>query len=41
MPMKTLKISDDVHQKPTALLGELMAQIENFVEENKHFGMHA
>jgi Arc/MetJ-type ribon-helix-helix transcriptional regulator len=26
MPMKTLKISDDVHQKLTALLGELMAQ---------------
>ncbi|MCK4435029.1 hypothetical protein KAU92_06010 [Candidatus Bathyarchaeota archaeon] len=64
--MKTLKISDDVHQKLTSLLGELMAQtskmqtyqdaieamlsrsvilpsellaeIENFVEENKQLG---
>jgi hypothetical protein len=64
--MKTLKISDDVHQKLTALLGELMAQtskmqtyqdaieallkqsvilppellieVENFIEENKHLG---
>jgi hypothetical protein len=26
MSMKTLKISDDVHQKLTSLLGELMAQ---------------
>ncbi|MEM1536392.1 MAG: ribbon-helix-helix domain-containing protein [Candidatus Bathyarchaeia archaeon] len=25
-PMKTLRVSDDVHQKLTALLGELMAQ---------------
>ena len=64
--MKTLKISDDVHQKLTSMLGELMAQtskmqtyqdaieamlnqsvilppellaeIENFIEENKHLG---
>ena len=64
--MKTLKISDNVHQKLTSLLGELMAQtskmqtyqdaiqamlnrsvmlppellaeIENFVEENKQLG---
>ncbi|MEM2780497.1 MAG: hypothetical protein QW791_06470 [Candidatus Bathyarchaeia archaeon] len=26
LPMKTLRVSDDVHQKLTALLGELMAQ---------------
>ncbi|MEM2971316.1 MAG: ribbon-helix-helix domain-containing protein [Candidatus Bathyarchaeia archaeon] len=64
--MKTLRISDDAHQKLTALLGELTAQtmkmqtytdaiesllsqsvilpsellnqIENFIEENKHLG---
>ena len=64
--MKTLKISDDVHQKLTSMLGELMAQtskmqtyqdaieamlnhsvilppellaqIQNFIEENKHLG---
>jgi Arc/MetJ-type ribon-helix-helix transcriptional regulator len=64
--MKTLRISDDVHQKLTSLLGELMAQtskmqtyqdaieamlnqsvilppellaeIEKFIEENKHLG---
>ena len=64
--MKTLKISDDVHQKLTALLGELTAQtmkmqtyqdaiaallshsvvlppelleeVENFIEKNKHKG---
>jgi Arc/MetJ-type ribon-helix-helix transcriptional regulator len=64
--MKTLRISEDVHQKLTTLLGELMAQtskmqtyqdainalinesiilpqelltqIQNFVEENKHLG---
>jgi len=64
--MKTLKISDDVHQRLTSLLGELMAQtskmqtyqdaieamltrsvilptevlaeIENFIEENKRLG---
>jgi len=64
--MKTLKISEDIHQKLTSMLGELMAQtkkmqtyqdaieamlnqsvilppevlveIENFIEENKHLG---
>jgi len=64
--MKTLKISDDVHQKLTALLGELTAQtmkmqtyqdaiaallsqsvvlppellreVENFIQKNKHKG---
>ncbi|MEM3731744.1 MAG: ribbon-helix-helix domain-containing protein [Candidatus Bathyarchaeia archaeon] len=64
--MKTLRISDDAHQKLTALLGELtaqtmkmqtytdaieslltqsvilppelLAQVENFIEENKHLG---
>jgi metal-responsive CopG/Arc/MetJ family transcriptional regulator len=64
--MKTLRITDDVHQKLTALLGELTAQtsrmqtytdaveallqqsvilppelldqIENFIEANKHLG---
>jgi len=64
--MKTLRISDDIHRKLTALLGELMAQtskmqtyqdaveallkqsvllppellaeIENFTETNKHLG---
>jgi hypothetical protein len=64
--MKTLRISDDVHQKLTSLLGELMtqtrkmqtyqdaveamlnqsvilppellAEIEGFIEENKHLG---
>jgi len=64
--MKTLRITDDVHQKLTALLGELtaqtsrmqtytdaveallkqsvilppelLAQIENFIEANKHLG---
>jgi Arc/MetJ-type ribon-helix-helix transcriptional regulator len=64
--MKTLKISEDIHQKLTTLLGELMAQtskmqtyqdainalinesivlpqellaqIQNFVEENKQLG---
>jgi len=64
--MKTLRITDDVHQKLTALLGELtaqtsrmqtytdavealleqsvilppelLAQIENFIEKNKHLG---
>jgi hypothetical protein len=64
--MKTLRISDDSHQRLTALLGELTAQkmkmqtytdaiksllsqsvilpaellaeIENFIEENKHLG---
>ena len=64
--MKTLRISDDAHQRLTALLGELtaqtmrmqtytdaienllsqsvilpsevLAQIENFIEENKHLG---
>lgn len=64
--MKTLRISDDVHQKLTSLLGELMAQtskmqtyqdaikamltesvilppellaqVENFINENKHLG---
>jgi len=64
--MKTLRISDDAHQKLTALLGELtaqtmrmqtytdaieallkesvilppelLAQVENFIEENKHMG---
>ena len=64
--MKTLKISDDVHQKLTSMLGEqmaqtskmqtyqdaieamlnqsvilppeLLAQIQNFIEENKHLG---
>jgi Arc/MetJ-type ribon-helix-helix transcriptional regulator len=64
--MKTLRISDDAHQKLTALLGEITAQtmkmqtytdaienllstsvmmppellleIENFIEENKHLG---
>jgi len=64
--MKTLRISDDIHQKLTALLGELMtqtsrmqtyqdaieallrqsvllppellAQVENFMEQNKHLG---
>ena len=64
--MKTLKISDDVHQKLTSMLGELMAQtskmqtyqdaieamlnqsvilppellaqIQNFIEEHKHLG---
>jgi predicted CopG family antitoxin len=64
--MKTLRISDDAHQRLTALLGELTAQtmkmqtytdaiesllsqsvilppellsqIENFIEENKHLG---
>jgi hypothetical protein len=64
--MKTLRISEDVHQKLTTLLGELMAQtskmqtyqdainalinesvilppevliqIQNFIEENKHLG---
>jgi Arc/MetJ-type ribon-helix-helix transcriptional regulator len=64
--MKTLRISDDAHQKLTALIGELtaqtmkmqtytdaienllsqsvilpselLAQVENFVEENRHLG---
>jgi len=64
--MKTLRVSDDAHQKLTALLGEITAQtmkmqtytdaienllstsvmmppellleIENFIEENKHLG---
>jgi len=64
--MKTLRITDDVHQKLTALLGELtaqtsrmqtytdavealleqsvilppelLAQIENFIDTNKHLG---
>lgn len=64
--MKTLRITDDVHQKLTALLGELtaqtsrmqtytdaveallgqsvllppelLAQIENFIERNRHLG---
>ncbi len=64
--MKTLRISDDVHQKLTALLGELtaqtskmqtytdaveallresvilppelLAQIESFIDKNKHLG---
>jgi metal-responsive CopG/Arc/MetJ family transcriptional regulator len=64
--MKTLRISDDAHQRLTALLGELTAQtmrmqtytdaiesllsqsvilppevlvqIENFIEQNKHMG---
>jgi len=64
--MKTLKISDDIHQKLTSLLGELTAQtskmqtyqdainallqqsvimppelliqVQNFIEENKHLG---
>ena len=64
--MKTLRISDDAHQKLTALLGELTAQtmkmqtytgaiesllsqsvilppellaeVENFIKENKHLG---
>jgi len=64
--MKTLRISDDAHQKLTALLGELtaqtmkmqtytgaiesllgqsvilppelLAQVESFIEENKHLG---
>lgn len=64
--MKTLRISEDVHQKLTTLLGELMAQtskmqtyqdainalinesvilpqevliqVQNFIEENKHLG---
>ena len=64
--MKTLRISDDAHQKLTALLGELtaqtmkmqtytgaiesllgqsvilppelLAQVEKFIEENKHLG---
>jgi Arc/MetJ-type ribon-helix-helix transcriptional regulator len=64
--MKTLRISEDVHQKLTTLLGELMTQtskmqtyqdainallnesvilpqevltqIQNFIEENKHLG---
>jgi metal-responsive CopG/Arc/MetJ family transcriptional regulator len=64
--MKTLRISDDVHQRLTALLGELtaqtmkmqtytdaienllsqsvtlppelLAQVEGFIEENKHLG---
>ena len=64
--MKTLRISDDAHQKLTALLGELtaqtmkmqtykaaiesllsqsvilppelLAQVEGFIEENRHFG---
>jgi Arc/MetJ-type ribon-helix-helix transcriptional regulator len=64
--MKTLRISEDAHQKLTALLGELtaqtmkmqtytdaiesllshsvilppelLAQVENFIEENKHLG---
>jgi len=64
--MKTLRISDDAHQKLTALLGELtaqtmrmqtytdaiesllsqsvilppelLAQVEGFVEENRHLG---
>jgi hypothetical protein len=64
--MKTLRISEDAHQKLTALLGELTAQtmkmqtytdaienllgqsvmlppellteVENFIEENKHLG---
>jgi len=64
--MKTLRITDDVHQKLTALLGELtaqtsrmqtytdaveallqqsvilppelLAQIENFIDKNKHLG---
>jgi hypothetical protein len=64
--MKTLRISEDAHQKLTALLGELtaqtmkmqtytdaienllsqsvilppelLAQIENFIDENKHLG---
>ncbi|MEM3626415.1 MAG: ribbon-helix-helix domain-containing protein [Candidatus Bathyarchaeia archaeon] len=64
--MKTLRISDDVHQRLTALLGELtaqtmkmqtytdaienllsqsvilppelLAQVEGFIEENRHLG---
>jgi hypothetical protein len=64
--MKTLRISDDAHQRLTALLGELtaqtmkmqtytaaiesllsqsvilppelLAQVEGFIEENRHFG---
>lgn len=64
--MKTLKISDDIHQKLTSLLGELtaqtskmqtyqdaieaminrsvilppevLAQVQSFIEENKHLG---
>jgi len=64
--MKTLRISDDVHQKLTALLGELtaqtmkmqtytdaieslisqsvtlpsefLAQVESFIDENRHLG---
>jgi Arc/MetJ-type ribon-helix-helix transcriptional regulator len=64
--MKTLRISEDIHQRLTALLGELMAQtskmqtyqdainalinesiimpqevlaqIQSFIEENKHLG---
>jgi Arc/MetJ-type ribon-helix-helix transcriptional regulator len=64
--MKTLRISDDAHQKLTALIGELtaqtmkmqtytdaienllsqsvilppelLAQVENFIEENRHLG---
>jgi len=64
--MKTLRISDDAHQKLTALLGELtaqtmkmqtytaaiesllsqsvilpselLAQVESFIEENRHLG---
>jgi phage host-nuclease inhibitor protein Gam len=64
--MKTLRISDDAHQRLTALLGELtaqtmkmqtytdavesllsqsvilpsevLAQIENFIDENRHLG---
>jgi len=64
--VKTLRISDDVHQKLTSLLGELMAQtskmqtyqdaieamlnqsvilppelliqVQNFIEENRHLG---
>lgn len=64
--MKTLRISDDVHQRLTALLGELtaqtmkmqtytdaienllsqsvilppelLAQVEDFIEENRHLG---
>lgn len=64
--MKTLRVSDDAHQRLTALLGELtaqtmkmqtytdaiesllsqslilpsevLAQVESFIEENRHFG---
>jgi len=46
--MKTLRISDDVHQKLTGLLGELTAQtmkmqtytaqVEEFINEKKHLG---